>query len=1390
MKQPGCIRKCFGFASHQGEESSVQNCEQLLTDLKRRSTTISPLKLRRISSNRPTTVEALCDWGNEQVSLSKGETFTLKSFSDNENWDVISSSGATKTFPGVCFQIPPPDPDAIDKVNLLGNELADIKKRRAALEASLKNHKSDVSKVQQSGVCLSLLYLPDSHKNISFICCSPCVKLRFTQKQCGLRRQRAGLMLSGPISSLQMKIKFAFHLEVKTLKDLEQQIETVQADLQPLLSTDPNNILSGLPLKLTAARNKYDGLAALADLYNKKANASLNLENQIQKVDGLVSGFERNLSEDGLIPDIPNAIQITMEDIQQRSVARIQGNMMKLDQDLEMTEKLCSSLRHGYQEYCPDIQRQRNDVKQLHNRYTNVTNQLKERDDLLQEASSKHLEFRSLCKYLNSSLDSLPTNQMNISDGPSQVTAKQSSQQVRTVMKDLKQMDEDMDRVVDLSQDLQDLLNSEGDKLINFVFCYILDILSPIKKIKLHWKSPGNIFFNLMNMFLLLQNEEKVQLVAQQQVELGSQQINDSELDSLLRELEEEKERTALAQTELKALINRMMSIKSQRSEGRVEEREILQYYRDPKLESDLAELRNKLNDEVVKQSSTQTEIETVNQKLSDLQDTIEQISPTMVTREVFEFERDPELDEEASKMRHEIARTRHEIRMKEREQIQLKKEITILQQNTPHVKQRAVGQEDPEMSKALTTFETEISEEKNKCRLLNNEIFQTRNQINTLEKLIPDIQSKTTTRKVKTAEQDPDLIAEFSRLQTSLEKERSENSYLSQEVMELQRSYREVQDKNPSFKVKEVVNEIYLVDPNTEMEIMHLRKEIQDSNVQYADLENKIKQVTNDRNRLHLEKPRVELKEVLQEVVKVERSPENEREIQRLNDQVNRLDSQCTSLEDQVRQLRKQRDEWKAEMSKIETQLVNREVIKYEHDPLLEKEADRLRRTVREEAKMSLRKEALFREKDDLTRVLRTLEAKKHDICLSFQQRSRLMSERTQMNKQRSLKMESDVQRLEKQILEEKDKIHQRDSTIHQILMYLQKEEQGETRTKETNVSTKITILDPETGKDMSPYDAYRGGLVDRQQYIHLQELECDWEEITSSGPDGETSVLQDRKSGKQYPIKDALNEGRLTEYDLQLYKQGRFPISEFALLVAGDKNKQPKFNSFTPKPNPSLKSPSLDLTSATKTLPIAGIMDKNTNTCFTIHNATLGKLIDHTTAQRLLEAQAATGGIIDISNNQRYKVHKAAQRGLIDDSQVQRLLNAEKAFTGVEDPVTKEVLSVGEAVQKGWMPKDSAIRYMEAQHLTGGLVDPNNGTRVALLDAIGSKMIDSTTTKDLQNDELYIRVIIDPITKEKINYKQALQRCKKDPASGLPMLPASSKGSGQTPTYSSSIY
>uniref|UniRef100_A0A8C5GYT5 SH3 domain-containing protein n=1 Tax=Gouania willdenowi TaxID=441366 RepID=A0A8C5GYT5_GOUWI len=1552
-KKQRSIMIYFVPSTLQAEENTVQNCEQLLSDLRRRSTTIPPLKPRRNPPTRPITVESLCDWETDEGSLSRGEKFTLKSNAD-ENWDVVTSNGENKNFPGVCFLIPPPDPDAIDIVDLLGDELTDIKKRRAALASSLKNHKADVARSQQSA--------PTSSAPLDPKMAALAEQLDKLDGDLGnteqsmLNNLRTPLDRSNPSGDLADRLRKQ-EVTANALRALEQQRKAAQADLQPLLSKDPSGTSTGLPLKLSAANNKYDSIAALADLYAKKANASLELENQITKVDGLVSGLEKNLSEDGPIPDVPNTIQARIEDIQyqKNAVAASQGDMRKLGKDLEATEQLCSSLQQGYQEYCPDIERQRKEVKQLQNRYANVANQVKERESLLQEAASKNQEFQNTTKGLKSFLNNLPKNQINSTDDLSEIASKQSSQEVG---------------------------------------------FSPFYK----------------NSALL--NEEKVQMVAQQQVQRENMQKSAFELDNLSKELEDERERTAFTETNLRTFKNRLLSLENRRGVERIEEKEVLQYYRDPKLEGDLTEFKTKLHEETLKRSTIQTEVEVINSKVTILEDNRKSTPPKLATREVTEFEKDPQLDIEAARLRDEISKLRDENRVKEGEHIQMKTEVTILQQKRPPIKERVVKKEvvkvekDPEMLKAVRTFETEISDESNKIKLINDDVFRTRHEINALERLIPNIPPKVITKEVKKVEQDPEMINESKRIRTSIEEERIENNSLYKEVLELQSHYREVQDWKPKVEVKEIVNEIYQIDPSTEREILRLRKDIQDYGKKCSDLDRDISQITSEVNVLRSEKPKVEMKEVLQEVIKEERSPENEREIQRLNDQVNYLHTRYNTLQDQVRLLSKERDEWKTEKSKIETKLINREVIKYESDPLQEKEAARLRKNLREEAQMrrsieemvfdlqnkyiqlerqrpqekvvvqevvrlqkdprqvveherlsrnlddevktrrqlelelqqlrakvedlertlrqsnerqkriqaeselreirlritqlqnapppveesivveevlkverdpklermtsglrtdmdketseilrlqreirnltlkleilrkeksgektvykevvrvekdqaveaerdrlreqvsqnkfarqdledeirrlsekmnllrnsktsssrqettlTLNRDTLQREKDNLTRELRTLETTRQDISYTFQQQSRIVSEKTQMSRQKSLRMDSEVQRMEREILDEKDQIHMRDSTIRELLMTLQKEENSETRTKETNVSTKITILDPETGKDMSPYDAYVQGLIDRQQYIQLQELECDWEEITSMGPDGEVSVLQDGKSGKQYSIKDALKEGRLTEYDVQQYKKGKIPISEFALMVAGDNKKQPQMNSILTKSKSSSSPP--------ENGPVAGIIDIDTGTCYTVRSAAMRKLIDSATAQRLLEAQAATGGITDIQTKERFSVNKAATRGLIDESQHQRLLNAQKACTGVEDPVTKERLSVGEAAQKGWMPQDNAIRYAEAQYLTGGLIDPKTGKKVSFMDAISSNMIDSTMTRKLQSDSNYIKDIVDPITKEKINYKQALDRCKIDQESGLRMLPASSKASKTT--------
>lgn len=49
--------------------------------------------------------------------MRRGETLNLVSNSDNKKWELQNSSGETSTLPGACFMIPPPDAEALEKVN-------------------------------------------------------------------------------------------------------------------------------------------------------------------------------------------------------------------------------------------------------------------------------------------------------------------------------------------------------------------------------------------------------------------------------------------------------------------------------------------------------------------------------------------------------------------------------------------------------------------------------------------------------------------------------------------------------------------------------------------------------------------------------------------------------------------------------------------------------------------------------------------------------------------------------------------------------------------------------------------------------------------------------------------------------------------------------------------------------------------------------------------------------------------------------------------------------------------------------------------------------------------------------------------------------------------------
>lgn len=1089
----------------------------------------------------------------------------------------------------------------------------------------------------------------------------------------------------------------------------------------------------------------------------------------------------------------------------------------------------------------------------------------------------------------------------------------------------------------------------------------------------------------------------------------------------------------AQVQRELEEQRSQLLQLRTQRPVERLEEKEVVEFYRDPQLESSLSRVKSQVEDESKKRASLQADLEMAAQKVVQLEGKRKAMQPHLLTKEVTQIEKDPGLDSQAAQLGSEIQRLRGENTAVSARLEGLKKELLALEQKEADVKETVVVKEvikvekDLEMVKAVQALRRQVEEDAAQRRRAEEAAATLQVRIEDLGRAISAVQPKVIVKEVKKVEQDPGLLKEASRLRSLLEAERSKNATLARELGELRDKHSAVEKQKPRVELQERVHEIFQVDPETEREIARLRAELQETASKRGGVEKQVEKLLPDLAVLRAQKPSVEYKEVTREVVKHERNPEVLREIDRLKAQLNELVNTSGRAQEQRIRLQGERDQWKRERSKVETKTVSKEVVRHEKDPVLEKEAARLRQEVRAAAqkrraaedvvyelqskylllerrrpeekvvvqevvvtqkdpklhedhsrlsrsldeevgrrrqlerevqqllaaveekegllsfqedrdkKLAVEKELrqltlriqelekrppavqekiimeevvklekdpdlekstealrqdLDREKTQVTELhrecknlqvqidvlqktkaqektiykevirvekdrvlegersrvwetltreraarksqeeavqrlreridraeslsrtwsreetelqkartqgsqecrqlqqeLQELERQKQQKVLHLQEESKLLSQKTESERQKAAQQGQELSQLKAAILHEKDQIYEKERTLRDLHTKVSREQLNqETQTRETNLSTRISILEPETGKDMSPYEAYKRGIIDRGQYLQLQELECDWEEVTTLGPCGEESVLLDRKSGKQYSIEAALRCRRISKEEYHLYKDGRLPISEFALLVAGETKPCSSLSigsiiSKSPVASPapqssSFFSPSFSLGLGDDSFPIAGVYDTTTDNKCTIKTAMAKNMLDPITGQKLLEAQAATGGIIDLLSRERYSVHKALERGLIENTSTQRLLNAQKAFTGIEDPVTRKRLSVGEAIQKGWMPRESVLPHLQVQHLTGGLIDPRRTGRIPIPQAVLSGMVSEELAQLLQDESSYEKDLTDPISKERLSYREAMGRCRKDPLSGLLLLPAALEG------------
>ncbi|XP_055981353.1 plectin isoform X18 [Sorex fumeus] len=354
-------------------------------------------------------------------------------------------------------------------------------------------------------------------------------------------------------------------------------------------------------------------------------------------------------------------------------------------------------------------------------------------------------------------------------------------------------------------------------------------------------------------------------------------------------------------------------------------------------------------------------------------------------------------------------------------------------------------------------------------------------------------------------------------------------------------------------------------------------------------------------------------------------------------------------------------------------------------------------------------------------------------------------------------------------------------------LLPLKEKKRERKTSSKSSVRKRRVVIVDPETGKEMSVYEAYRKGLIDHQTYLELSEQECEWEEITISSSDGVVkSMIIDRRSGRQYDIDEAITKNFIDRSALDQYRAGTLSITEFADMLSGNAGGFRSRSSSVGSSSSYPISPAVSRTQLTswsdpteETGPVAGILDTETLEKVSITEAMHRNLVDNITGQRLLEAQACTGGIIDPVTGERFPVTDAVNRGLVDRIMVDRINLAQKAFCGFEDPRTKTKMSAAQALKKGWLYYEAGQRFLEVQYLTGGLVEPDTPGRVSLDEALQRGTVDARTAQKLRDVSAYSKYLTCPKTKLKISYRDAMERSMVEEGTGLRLLEAAAQSS-----------
>ncbi|KAL7850061.1 hypothetical protein SRHO_G00194100 [Serrasalmus rhombeus] len=967
-----------GLLTDLGDQAkAMDHFDERVKALQNRSLQVLPLKYRRNPPQKLLPVEALCEFDAEEGQILRGQRYTLLRISGSK-WDVKDPTSRTLSAPGVCFMIPPTDPESIAISENLVNQQKSIKQKVASSKTALQTRLTDLRRDSTSGQDKQELQCRQLMAGLDKV-----VNDLDKQEKAIYSQVRPPLEQTRPLQDTSDRLQHMKEI-ASAVRRIEPEKTSKVQEAEVFLKSGPKCAsVPQLYSKVADTNNKYNKVDQLLKSADDKLQNTNRLENSIQNAKNVLSTYENRLAREEVAPSDLNSLEKTQRELSDiGSDLRAKRSVVpEMEQNLRSAKVSCDNMVNKVQEYCPDIERQEADVQKLSARYDNLGRQVESRSQNLQRAKMAYNSYRNDYDNLNSWLSHVPNYEPRETDDVRQVEAKLKNQ--RNLLSDIARKESDLNNVSKNAQLYQQAVKDYETDAERFRSILDLEdglvpqtykrskLESPALRVKGEEAAIEAKFTevnavnkqrlqNLEFAQSLLNQQPEVQII-QQNVQTVKASAPGEEPWRIKKQLEEEVLKRQQLEKEIKTIQSDIYLLEGQKPQDTILKKELIKKVPDPQLDEEISKVQQKLSDERRTTRILESELDSLRVKLRGIETEMKEGAQQYTVKEVLRIERDRGQEEEVRKLREELEELKRQKMVKDNEVIQIQKQITVLsaEKNKEQevIKEEEVikVQNDPQLESEYRLLIERKQKEIDNRKQLEDELRFLQEKLRRLEKEKAMAEEKISIREVLKVEKDIALEREVENLRRQLEDEKAKRMSAQRERTDIQRKIVSLEEEKSKVIVQEKVREIVRPDPKAETEVANLRLELVEQQRRCRDAELQLKTFQDELIVLKNRGPQIEYKEIIKEVIRYKTDPETERELEKLRNEIVDKTHQTEKFEIEILQLKDEIQRWKDTKPQVQTKEVVNEVLQYREDPKTKEEIETLKRKLAEEQRKRL---------------------------------------------------------------------------------------------------------------------------------------------------------------------------------------------------------------------------------------------------------------------------------------------------------------------------------------------------------------------------------------------------------------------------------------------------